>query len=97
MCLCSFLARVSWLHGLIDTYTEPNPDKAEAHLPIRMKSDVHCMHVYMDKMRCGNEELHPFSMKYFKYVGVGFKYLKLLLCCLVLILTGLQCVSGAPR
>ena len=66
MWLCCFDACVSWLHGLIDTYAEPNPDKPEVHLPIGMKSDVHCM--YMDEVRCGNEELHPVSMKYFNYV-----------------------------
>ena len=47
-------------------YVEPNPDKPEVHLPIGMKSDVHCM--YMDEVHCGNEELHPGSTKYFNYV-----------------------------
>ena len=113
----SLSAPHSWLHGLIDTYAEPNPDKPEVHLPMGMKSDVHGM--YMDEVRCGNEELHPVSMKYFNYVWrvrvphlkvrvfhrfpfafmcVVCQYLSnLLLCTLVLILTGLQCVSAAPR
>ena len=29
--MCCFDACVSWLHGLIDTYAEPNPDKPEVH------------------------------------------------------------------
>ena len=59
-CLCS------WLHGLIDTYAEPNPDKPEVHLPMGMKSDVHSM--YMDEVRCGNNDLHPVSSTWFNTV-----------------------------
>ena len=59
-CLCS------WLHGLIATYAEPNPDKPEVHLPMGMKSDVHSM--YMDEVRCGNNDLHPVSSNWFNSV-----------------------------
>ena len=55
-----------WLHGLIDTYAEPNPDKPEVHLPIGMKTDVHNM--YMDEVRFGNDDLHPVSSNYFNAV-----------------------------
>jgi len=65
--LCSLCASFRWLHGLIETYAEPNPDKAEVHLPIGMKSDVHTM--YMDEVRCGNEDLHPVSIKHFNFVA----------------------------
>ena len=43
-----------------------NPDKAEVHLPIGMKRDVHTM--YMDEVRCGNEDLQPVSIKHFNFV-----------------------------
>ena len=64
--LCSLCGSFRWLHGLIKTYAEPNPDKAEVHLPIGMTSDVHTM--YMDEVRCGNEDLHPVSIKHFNFV-----------------------------
>ena len=134
MSLCCLGGLFRWLHGLIEAYDEPNPDKAEVHLPIGMKSDVHTM--YMDEVWCGNEDLHPVSIKHFNFVWrVRVPHLKvrvfhryrcphlcalvfsacpkcfylcsfcsvcqylsnLVLCTLVLILTGLQCVSAAPR
>ena len=55
-----------WLHGLIDTYAEPNPDKAEVHLPIGMKSDVHNM--YMEEVRCGSGDLPAVNSNYFNFV-----------------------------
>ena len=42
---------------MIDTYAEPNPDKAEVHLPMGMKSDVHNM--YMEEVGIGESELQP--------------------------------------
>ena len=66
MYLCCFGGLFRWLHGLIETYAEPNPDKPEVHLPMGMKSDVHTM--YMDEVRCGNEDLHPVSIKHFNFV-----------------------------
>ena len=67
MCACVCVPLNSrWLHGLIETYAEPNPDKAEVHLPIGMKSDVHTM--YMEEVSLGNTELLPVSDKYFNTV-----------------------------
>ena len=66
MYLCCFGGLFRWLHRLIETYAEPNPDKPEVHLPMGMKSDVHTM--YMDEVRCGNEDLHPVSIKHFNFV-----------------------------
>ena len=67
MCACAYLPLYCrWLHGLIDTYAEPNPDKAEVHLPMGMKSDVHNM--YMEEVRIGESELQPVSDKYFNTV-----------------------------
>ena len=59
-CLCS------WLHGLIDTYAEPNADKAEVHLPMGMKSDEHTIN--MNGVSCGNTDLHPVSSTWFNTV-----------------------------
>ena len=42
------------------------PDKPEVHLPMGMKSDVHSM--YMDEVRCGNNDLHPVSSNWFNSV-----------------------------
>ena len=66
-CVCAcFPCNCRWLHGLIDTYTEPNPDKAEVPLPMGMKSDVHNM--YMEEVCIGGSDLQPVSDKYFNTV-----------------------------
>ena len=57
---------IRWLHGLIETYAEPNPDKPEVHLPMGMKSDVHNM--YMEEVRLGENDLQPVSGNYFNAV-----------------------------
>ena len=51
---------------MIETYAEPNPDKAEVHLPMGMKSDVHNM--FMDEVCHGDGDLQPVSNKYFNTV-----------------------------
>ena len=51
---------------MIETYAEPNPDKAEVHLPMGMKSDVHNM--FMDEVRHGDGDLQPVSDKHFNTV-----------------------------
>ena len=51
---------------MIKTYTELNPDKAEVHLPMGMKRDVHNM--FMDEVRHGDGDLQPVSDKYFNTV-----------------------------
>ena len=52
---------------MVSRTDKPNPDKPEVHRPIGMKSDEHTM--YMDEVRCGNEDLHPVSIKHFNFVG----------------------------
>ena len=61
-----FACHVRGLHGLIETYAKPNPDRPGVHLPMGMKSDVHNM--YMEEVCLGEDKLQPVSSNYFNAI-----------------------------
>lgn len=55
-----------WLHGLVDTFADYQPDKTEVHLPFGQKMDVY--NLYMQEVFAGCEGLVEVSFSFFRRI-----------------------------